>query len=246
MARIDDVLLNAYIDGELGHEDATEVTTALRLDPEAGHRLAVLKRMDTLIHEAFDPILEEQIPERLLAAAQTKMRPLSAYRVVLAALPIRSAIAAGLAVCCVVAGTYAGTAWYLTHTQDQVQALQLQDRVIQNSAIQYALEQERSGTVTQWRNPDSGRGGTVVPIRTFQDNSGKFCREFQMTFENPEGKALRDRLQGQSQAVFEEIKPILAVACRGNEGIWTERFRVIMGAEENLTSFSKADPESGI
>ena len=58
MARIDDVLLNAYIDGELGHEDVTEVTLALRDDPEATRRLACFQRLDALIHQAYNPILD--------------------------------------------------------------------------------------------------------------------------------------------------------------------------------------------
>ncbi len=210
MARIDDVLLNAYIDGELGHEDVTEVSLALRGDPNAARRLASFQKLDHLMHQAYDPILDAPIPDRLLAATLTKRSPWAVYRSSLAHLPVRSAIAAGLAFLFVVAGTYAGTSWRVDHLQKVEQAARLKDESIQKAAIQYALERERSGNSTQWVNPDSGNAGSIVPVRTFQDRSGEFCREFQIIAEGPTVS-----------------HPILAVACRNEQGVWDERFRVL-------------------
>lgn len=211
MARIDDVLLNAYIDGELGHEDVTEVSLALRADPDATRRLACFQRIDALIHQAYNPILDAPIPDRLIAATLTKRSPWATYKSSLATLPVRSAIAASLAFLFVVAGTYAGTAWRVNNLQQQELAVRLKDEAMQKQAIQYALERERSGNSTQWVNPDSGNAGSVVPVRTFQDHSGEFCREFQIITESEKSSS----------------HPILAVACRNGQGIWDERFRVL-------------------
>lgn len=217
MARIDDVLLNAYIDGELGHEDVSEVSLALRDDPEAARRLACFQRLDSLMHQAYDPILNAPIPDRLLAATQTKKSSWPVYKSSMAYLPTRSVIAAGIAFIFVVAGTYAGTSWHVDRLQRVEQVARLKDESLQKAAIQYALERERSGNATQWVNPDSGNAGSVVPVRTFQDRSGQFCREFQIIAEGPP-----------------PAQPILAVACRNEQGVWDERFRVLTKSEGPL------------
>jgi surface antigen len=59
--------------------------------------------------------------------------------------------------------------------------LDAQDRRIAAQNSQNALETVPSGTTTTWRNPDSGNSGTVTPTRTFQNNSGQYCREYQQT-----------------------------------------------------------------
>jgi len=46
-------------------------------------------------------------------------------------------------------------------------------------AGQDALENARSGTIVQWRNPDDGATGTFVPKPAFQHASGQICRECQ-------------------------------------------------------------------
>ena len=62
---------------------------------------------------------------------------------------------------------------------------------------QVALEQNRSGVPSEWRNPDSGASGTVTPQRTYQTATGQYCREFQQTVtigaktENAYGTACR-------------------------------------------------------
>lgn len=46
---------------------------------------------------------------------------------------------------------------------------------------QYALESNRSGQASTWRNPDSGHYGTITPMRTYNDPSGDVCREYTQT-----------------------------------------------------------------
>ena len=46
---------------------------------------------------------------------------------------------------------------------------------------QYALEYAPTNTSTPWRNPDSGNGGQVTPIETYQNKSGEYCREYRQT-----------------------------------------------------------------
>lgn len=44
--------------------------------------------------------------------------------------------------------------------------------------LQYALENNPTDQSSAWVNPDTGRSGTTVPVRTYQDSIGRQCREF--------------------------------------------------------------------
>ncbi len=44
--------------------------------------------------------------------------------------------------------------------------------------FQYALEYNRTNEASAWVNPDTERSGTVVPVHTYQNGSGLYCREF--------------------------------------------------------------------
>jgi surface antigen len=55
------------------------------------------------------------------------------------------------------------------------------DRRESERAAQKAFETAPSGQGTSWNNPDNDNHGTVTPTRTFQTDSGQYCREFQQT-----------------------------------------------------------------
>lgn len=73
------------------------------------------------------------------------------------------------------------------------------------SAVQKALEDNPSGELERWSDPDRGETGTVVPVRTFRANSGQACREYDLTVVNGD-----DNLQQR------------AVACRDDDGVWRD------------------------
>ena len=55
------------------------------------------------------------------------------------------------------------------------------DRLAMQRSTQTALEKNKTGTKSTWRNPDSGNEGTVTPTRTYRTDSGQYCREYQQT-----------------------------------------------------------------
>ncbi len=55
------------------------------------------------------------------------------------------------------------------------------DRERAERTAQSALESTKTGQSAQWRNPDTGNSGTVVPTRTFQSQGGQYCREYTQT-----------------------------------------------------------------
>ncbi len=68
---------------------------------------------------------------------------------------------------------------------------------------QRALENTRTGQTTSWRNPDDGHKVTVQPTATFQNSSGRYCREF------------RSRVE-----VGYDIEEAYGTACRQPDGTW--------------------------
>ncbi len=55
------------------------------------------------------------------------------------------------------------------------------DRLHMQQSSQRALEHNRSGLASTWRNPDTGHSGIVTPTRTYRDTAGRPCRDFQQT-----------------------------------------------------------------
>jgi surface antigen len=77
------------------------------------------------------------------------------------------------------------------------------DRREANRATYSALESAPSGTSTNWRNPDSGNTGTTTPNRTYQAQSGEYCREYEQTV----------TIGDKTQAAY-------GTACRQPDGKW--------------------------
>jgi anti-sigma factor RsiW len=62
--------LVAYLDGELETAERRAIEAWLDADPAAAARLAALARSGKLLHRAFDEIMHEPLPDRLIAAAR--------------------------------------------------------------------------------------------------------------------------------------------------------------------------------
>ena len=77
------------------------------------------------------------------------------------------------------------------------------DRRESERAAQRAFETAPSGQATTWNNPDSGNHGSVTPTRTFQTDSGQYCREFQ-----------------QAVVISGEEQKAHGTACRHADGSW--------------------------
>jgi len=66
---ITDADVNAYVDGQLAPSRAPAIEEALARDPALAARVADLRRQNATLHDAFDPWLEEPLPDRLIVAA---------------------------------------------------------------------------------------------------------------------------------------------------------------------------------
>lgn len=70
MQKPSDELLIAYLDGELDVETSDEVAAAIARDPALAREAQMLAETSAALRVAFDDVLREPVPERLLAAAR--------------------------------------------------------------------------------------------------------------------------------------------------------------------------------
>lgn len=77
------------------------------------------------------------------------------------------------------------------------------DREVLHSTTQSTLETEPSGVTKPWRNPDSGREGTVTAEPAYVDGKGRDCRPF-----------------SQTAKAGEEVATERGQACRNADGSW--------------------------
>lgn len=78
--------------------------------------------------------------------------------------------------------------------------LNCQDQSYLGNSTQQSLD---SGQPVSWKNPDNGNYGEVEPTRTYNSNSGQYCREYQQTI----------YIDGKKQDAH-------GTACRQPDGSW--------------------------
>lgn len=71
---ITDEVLMAYADGELDAAASAEVEAALAADPALAERVQEHRALRAQLQSAFDPVLEESVPDHLIAAAKASVQ----------------------------------------------------------------------------------------------------------------------------------------------------------------------------
>ena len=66
MKGVDDPILMAYLDGELDPVGSARVGQALAADAGLRERLEAQRRLRARLADRYDPIVREDVPERLL------------------------------------------------------------------------------------------------------------------------------------------------------------------------------------
>ena len=82
MQKRNDETLVAYLDGELETAERRDIEAWLDADPVARERLAALAEATDLVRGAFDEVVNEPVPERLIAAARGQTAAASDDKVV--------------------------------------------------------------------------------------------------------------------------------------------------------------------
>jgi anti-sigma factor RsiW len=114
MTRVDDVMLMAYVDGEVDAETARQIEHAIGADPRLAARAKMFRDSAAMLRGAFAVSLHEKVPDRLVAALSPLAKPDNVVKLG-ARRPARQviawAVAASLAALVVGSGS---TYWYVT------------------------------------------------------------------------------------------------------------------------------------
>lgn len=94
-----------------------------------------------------------------------------------------------------VAGGYAGNRFG--------ESLDCKDQQYHTQTAHEALEYQPSGRPSTWSNPDSGHSGSIMPTRTWQRETGQYCRDYT-----------------QSIIVDGRVEEAIGTACREENGTW--------------------------
>ena len=160
-----DEMLMAYVDRELDAATTASIDAAIARDPELAGRVERQRRLAHAVHAAYEPVLAEPMPQRLLSAAGGTASAASTTRA-----PRHwawfewSAMAASIVVGVVVGTAFVGN----RDAGDEIFASQ--GRLVARGALARALSDQLASTQK-----------TDVPIRigmTFVSKGGEFCRTF--------------------------------------------------------------------
>lgn len=172
----EDVMLMRLADGELPEPEAAALRRRLAAEPALAARYALFTGTRRLAAEAYAPVAEETVPDRLLAAVRAAAAPPAAT-----VIPFRRRAArfAPLALAASVAALLAAPAGYLMGRQGMAG---LGDPLAGSRAvIAAALERDASGG-------ERRAGGTIVRVLASHPTEAGICRDFAV--EAPEGAAL--------------------------------------------------------
>jgi len=230
MITLDEGTLIAYVDGELDMQTAREVEAKLAGDENARKYVEHLRALSALTRIAFNDTLHEAVPQglkdaamgRTVQSADTPAPEHGGVGNVVSFAPkaqsaVRRALPHGFAAAAAVAGLVLGLGGGVQYSETSAsKALQLaalslqQDQNSMNQALNQALEINVSGNAFTWTNPDSGRSAAFTPVRTYQDKSGKFCREYRKDVTSTD----------RTDTTF-------GLACRDETGTWKTRYLIL-------------------
>jgi hypothetical protein len=177
---ISDQQLHAYVDGELSDAERTLVEQAISQDADIARRVAGQQALRQRLRGAFDAVLQEQVPDRLIAAVGP-VTDLSAARdrakrragSVLSSKPGWFAIAASLLV-----GTIAGLLASRWNADADLTTFR-DGKLVARGALASALDEQLASAIPP---------NTSVRVGlSFKAKSGRYCRTFE--FAAPEGTA---------------------------------------------------------
>jgi hypothetical protein len=95
MNPISEETLQAYVDGELGADEAAQIDAALARDERLAHRVQQARATRAQLQNLFDPVLDEPVPEQLSALLRPASPAVSVSTIPLAAQTAHRGFGAG-------------------------------------------------------------------------------------------------------------------------------------------------------
>jgi len=166
-----DETLMAYVDRELDADASAAIEAAVARDPELAARVERQRKLRGAVHAAFEPILQEPMPKRLLEAASGTGAVFSAARA-----PRRwtwfewSAMAASVVLGVLIGGAYIGDSRRAPVAAPSADLVAERGHVVARGRLAIALSEQLAST----QKADA-------PVRiglTFVSKGGEYCRTF--------------------------------------------------------------------
>lgn len=198
-----DEMLMAYVDGEIDVKDRERLSERLAQDAELRKRLDVFNTTGRSLGRHYDDVLHQPVPPHLLDLvrnADVEQRPVGLMQQIAARLRGRGGLfaapRAGLVAASVAAALFVGVGlgtWLnsgaIVPSADQVALLSIENNHLwATGALEDALERVGSGQSKSWEEAP-GQSGKIIPVLTFKDRAGQFCREYAVTG-SPEASAV--------------------------------------------------------
>ena len=175
-----DEMLMAYVDGELDATTAASIDDAIARDPDLATRVERQRKLARTVHAAYEPIIDEPVPKRLLEAAAGAPPATSAAQA-----PRRwSWLEWGAVAASLVLGITIGASLPGRGSRDSAEIVAERGQLVAHGALARALSEQLSST----QKPDS-------PIRiglTFASKGGEYCRTFAVARSATAGLACAD------------------------------------------------------
>ena len=219
MQKFENTDLMAFVDGELDRESAAAVEAHLEMDADARAYVAQLRETDGALRSAILPFGQTPVPDRLVEAIQSgdarvrNGRRFGRRGWARAA----AALAAGLGVAIVSGGGgyFAATYQFAALQTERALHQQAAER-IRHDALQTALTTLISGKSLVWPSEDAANG-RIVPIRTYKNKSGQYCREYRDEIISDDGRSIR-----------------YGVACRHQDKVWRNNYVLIPAKQPGI------------
>jgi len=172
MKKISDEMIMAYVDGELDQDQAVSVGQALAEDPELARRAEIFSESAAALR-VFDAPLDEEVPEQLLAtvrevpAGSWSSRLSARVNRLFAGLVPRPLPALAAVLLLVLGG------WLSYQGLHEPGGVQGYPSFVDTPSLSHILE-----TVPSGQEASAANRITVMPLLTFAEKNGTFCRRF--------------------------------------------------------------------
>ena len=199
--------LMAYVDGQLSAEEAKAIKAAVELDSDLQAKVNEFETTRQLLSHAFDEIIDEPIPQRLLDLLEVKpsVEPKSETAEVVSLAKHRETksffmrpmqqVATAASVALIIGGV-------VGHQFGSSQTSTLEHRLVQADAgfvvagnpLHEALESTPSHEI---HHVNTGVGDMIMPIMSFKAVDDRYCREFEINADSSISMGVACRIAGQ-------------------------------------------------
>ncbi len=222
----DEILIMAYVDGELPPEQHAAVERRLAASPALKELEREMRESREMLRQAFAAEADRPVPDRLRdlvvnadidgkGAADSNVVSLAHFLKRPAFGRIRRYAAVAACLMLVAGWGFGGLLVPLLDSGSGGVILSAELMAADDPNTHAMLARTPSGEVVPWRSADGDASGRIMPIATFESRFGQYCRQFTQEVSSADGGTR-----------------LLAIACRDGDGAWSTSFVMVTPPSE--------------